>query len=51
LSLSLKALEETRSDEAHHERTLFNQTLLPDLTNNIKCGNSGSLGIAVIVSQ
>ena len=40
LSLSLKALEETRSDEAHHERTLFNQTLLPDLTNNIKCGNS-----------
>ena len=24
LSLSLKALEDTRSDEAHHERTLFN---------------------------
>ncbi|MEW5721408.1 MAG: DNA methyltransferase, partial [Chloroflexota bacterium] len=40
LSLSLKALEETRAAEAHHERTLFNQTLLPDLTNNIKCGNS-----------
>jgi len=40
LSLSLKALEETRRDEAHHERTLFNQTLLPDLTRNIKCGNS-----------
>jgi hypothetical protein len=40
LSLSLKALEETRSDEAHHERTLFNQTLLPDLSANIKCGNS-----------
>ena len=40
LSLSLKALEDTRSDEAHHERTLFNQTLLPDLSGNIKCGNS-----------
>ncbi|MBI5302442.1 MAG: N-6 DNA methylase [Chloroflexi bacterium] len=40
LSLSLKALEDTRSDEAHYERTLFNQTLLPDLSANIKCGNS-----------
>ncbi len=40
LSLSLKALEDTRSDEAHQERTLFNQTLLPDLSANIKCGNS-----------
>ncbi len=40
LSLSLKALEDTRSDEAHAERTLFNQTLLPDLSANIKCGNS-----------
>jgi len=40
LSLSLKALEDTRSDEAHQERTLFNQTLLPDLRINIKCGNS-----------
>ena len=40
LSLSLKALEDTRSDEAHNERTLFNQTLLPDLSGNIKCGNS-----------
>ncbi len=39
-SLSLKALEDTRSDEAHHERTLFNQTLLPDLSRNVKCGNS-----------
>ncbi|MBI5650048.1 MAG: N-6 DNA methylase [Chloroflexi bacterium] len=40
LSLSLKALEDTRADEAHHERTLFNQTLLPDLSANIQCGNS-----------
>jgi len=40
MSLSLKALEDTRSDEAHHERTLFNQTLLPDLSANVKCGNS-----------
>jgi type I restriction-modification system DNA methylase subunit len=40
LSLSLKALEDTRSAEAHHERTLFNQTLLPDLSANIQCGNS-----------
>ena len=39
-SLSLKALEDTRSAEAHHERTLFNQTLLPDLRDNIKGGNS-----------
>lgn len=39
-SLSLKALEDTRSAEAHHERTLFNQTLLPDLSDNIQCGNS-----------
>jgi len=39
-SLSLKALEETRHDELYEERTLFKQTVLPDLSQNIKCGNS-----------
>jgi hypothetical protein len=40
LSLSLKALEDTRRDELYDERTLFNQTVLPDLSGNIQCGNS-----------
>lgn len=40
LSLSLKALEDTRRDELTAERTLFKQTVLPDLGGNIKCGNS-----------
>ena len=39
-SLSLKALEDTRRDELYEERTLFKQTVLPDLRHNIKCGNS-----------
>lgn len=39
-SLSLKALEDTRRDELYEERTLFKQSVLPDLTSNIKCGNS-----------
>jgi hypothetical protein len=40
LSLSLKALEDTRRDELYDERTLFKQTVLPDLSGNVKCGNS-----------
>jgi len=40
LSLSLKALEDTRHDELYDERTLFKQTVLPDLSGNVKCGNS-----------
>jgi hypothetical protein len=40
LSLSLKALEDTRHDELYDERTLFQQTVLPDLSGNVKCGNS-----------
>jgi len=40
LSLSLKALEDTRREELYDERTLFKQTVLPDLSGNIKCGNS-----------
>jgi hypothetical protein len=39
-SLSLKALEDTRRDELYEEVTLFKQTVLPDLSDNIKCGNS-----------
>jgi type I restriction-modification system DNA methylase subunit len=39
-SLSLKALEDTRKDELKEELTLFKQTVLPDLSQNIKCGNS-----------
>jgi len=39
-SLSLKALEDTRHDELYEEVTLFKQTVLPDLSQNIKCGNS-----------
>jgi len=39
-SLSLKALEDTRRDELYEEVTLFQQTVLPDLHHNIKCGNS-----------
>jgi hypothetical protein len=35
-----KALEDTRRDELYEERTLFQQTVLPDLRQNIKCGNS-----------
>jgi type I restriction-modification system DNA methylase subunit len=40
LSLSLKALEDTRREELYDERTLFKQTVLPDLSGNVKCGNS-----------
>jgi hypothetical protein len=39
-SLSLKALEETRKEELDKEWELWKQTLLPDLRNNIVCGNS-----------
>jgi hypothetical protein len=39
-SLSLKALEDTRRDELADERDLFKQTVLPDLSGNVKCGNS-----------
>jgi type I restriction-modification system DNA methylase subunit len=39
-SLSLKALEDLREGELTEERTLFHQTVLPDLSQNIKNGNS-----------
>lgn len=39
-SLSLKALEDLREGELTEERTLFHQTVLPDLSGNIKNGNS-----------
>ena len=39
-SLSLKALEDTRRAELYEERTLFQQTVLPNLSANIKHGNS-----------
>lgn len=39
-SLSLKALEDTRRGELAEERNLFHQTVLPDLSTNIKSGNS-----------
>jgi len=39
-SLSLKALEDLREGELTEERSLFHQTVLPDLGGNIKNGNS-----------
>jgi len=39
-SLSLKALEDLREGELTEERTLFHQTVLPDLSQNIKNGNA-----------
>ncbi|MDP1779324.1 MAG: Eco57I restriction-modification methylase domain-containing protein, partial [Anaerolineales bacterium] len=39
-SLSLKALEDLREGELTEERSLFHQTVLPDLSENIKNGNS-----------
>ena len=39
-SLSLKALEDLREGELTEERSLFHQTVLPDLSANIKNGNS-----------
>lgn len=39
-SLSLKALEDTRREELDEERSLFRQSVLPDLSRNIRCGNS-----------
>ena len=39
-SLSLKALEDTRREELYEERSLFKETVLPDLNDNVKCGNS-----------
>ena len=39
-SLSLKALETTRKDELDEEWDLFNETVLPDLKDNVVCGNS-----------
>ncbi len=40
MSLSLKALEDTRHDELYSEVNLFHETVLPDLKGNVKCGNS-----------
>ncbi len=39
-SLSMKALENTTHDELYEDYDLFNQTLLPEMGHNIKCGNS-----------
>ena len=39
-SLSLKMLENTRHDELYEEVTLFHEQVLPNLDDNIKCGNS-----------
>ena len=39
-SLSLKMLENTRHDELYQEVTLFHEQVLPNLDENIKCGNS-----------
>lgn len=39
-SLSLKALEDLREGELTEESDLFNETVLPDLSGNIKNGNS-----------
>ena len=39
-SLSLKALEDTRKEELDEERSLFKASVLPNLKDNIVCGNS-----------
>ena len=39
-SLSMKALEDTTHAELYEDLDLFHQTLLPELKDNIKCGNS-----------
>ena len=39
-SLSLKMLEGSRHDELYEEVTLFHEQVLPNLDDNIKCGNS-----------
>ncbi len=40
LSLLLKVLEGEHSDRLDHQRRIFHERALPDLSNNIKCGNS-----------
>jgi type I restriction-modification system DNA methylase subunit len=40
LSLYLKLLEEETTASAHHHQLEFKETLLPDLSRNIVCGNS-----------
>ena len=39
-SLSMKALENSTREEVYEDVDLFNERLLPDLKDNIKCGNS-----------
>jgi len=39
-SLSLKALEDIRHDELYQEWSLFHETILPNLFNNVRCGNN-----------
>jgi len=39
-SLSMKALEDTTYAELYEDLDLFHQTLLPELKDNIKCGNA-----------
>lgn len=39
-SLSMKILERVTHQEVHEDIDLFNERILPDLTANIKCGNS-----------
>lgn len=40
LSLLLKVLEDQFKDELQQQRTLFHERALPNLNDNIKCGNS-----------
>ncbi|MCD7782247.1 MAG: N-6 DNA methylase [Methanosphaera sp.] len=40
LSLLLKVLEDQNKDELEQQRTLFSERALPNLSSNIKCGNS-----------
>ena len=40
LSLLLKVLEDETADTLNRQRMLFHERALPDLGNNIKCGNS-----------
>lgn len=39
-SLSMKAVEDVEREELYSDVSLFKMTVLPDLTGNIKCGNS-----------
>jgi adenine-specific DNA-methyltransferase len=50
LSLFLKMLEDETTATANDMMVLFHETILPNLTNNIKCGNS-LIGTEILTSK